>query len=640
MSYIHNMISIPVTEFEKWPIAENLELNDSQYKAVQLALTNQFSVIQGPPGTGKTYVGLKIASILIENLKQKQMLVVCYTNHALDQFLEGLIPFTQNIVRVGNRSKNESLNKFNLSKIRRPQRHCYGLRIELRQAIDDLKRKTHNLDILSKNECIINDVDCIVFPDYFREKCQKLPYTKLVYWLLEIDENEVKNLNIDVISKLMAGNEYDMEEVIDDNTDEINELFNPYREDDNLMQEIGDLFEKCHITTDLEYSISKTGLYNTLKTLQKEIDKADNEQVVLALSYEYNNILLLYKKLTEYLHDFANGKIGNIKDVRGILARKVFNCSKEEKWSLYRFFLNKIKAKIQHDITILTKEIRSLRSNLDELRHIEDLEVLQTAHVIGMTTTCAARLQSSLKRLKIPLVIIEEAAEVPESHIIISLTEHCQHLILIGDHLQLKPSTSAFKLAKHFNLDISLFERMINNNMHCVQLNVQHRMRPEIASLICPNIYKELQNHESVLYFPKVVGVVNSLFFIKHNVFEDKMSNEDTKRNSFEAALIIRLCRYLCLQGYETEKITILTTYLGQMFLIKNNMKGDKILEGVKVTVVDNFQGEENDIILLSLVRSNEESNIGFLKTKNRVCVALSRAKIGKFINFALILIK
>ena len=49
----------------------------------------------------------------------------------------------------------------------------------------------------------------------------------------------------------------------------------------------------------------------------------------------------------------------------------------------------------------------------------------------------------------------------------------------------------------------------------------------------------------------------------------------------------------------------------------------------VRLTTVDNFQGEENDIILLSLVRSNKEGKIGFLKTENRVCVALSRAKVG-----------
>jgi hypothetical protein len=50
------------------------------------------------------------------------------------------------------------------------------------------------------------------------------------------------------------------------------------------------------------------------------------------------------------------------------------------------------------------------------------------------------------------------------------------------------------------------------------------------------------------------------------------------------------------------------------------------------MTVVDNFQGEESDIILLSLVRSNENANIGFLKIENRVCVALSRARKGMYI--------
>ena len=61
-----------------------------------------------------------------------------------------------------------------------------------------------------------------------------------------------------------------------------------------------------------------------------------------------------------------------------------------------------------------------------------------------------------------------------------------------------------------------------------------------------------------------------------------------------------------------------------------------RMSEGVAVSTVDNFQGEENDIILLSLVRSNQEESIGFLSTENRVCVALSRARhalycIGNF---------
>ena len=67
------------------------------------------------------------------------------------------------------------------------------------------------------------------------------------------------------------------------------------------------------------------------------------------------------------------------------------------------------------------------------------------------------------------------------------------------------------------------------------------------------------------------------------------------------------------------------------LYVTFQKQRESHLLKGVRTTVVDNFQGEESDI-LLSLVRSNEEGNIGFLKTENRVCVALSRARHGLYI--------
>ena len=78
-------------------------------------------------------------------------------------------------------------------------------------------------------------------------------------------------------------------------------------------------------------------------------------------------------------------------------------------------------------------------------------------------------------------------------------------------------------------------------------------------------------------------------------------------------------------------QITVLTMYTGLMFLLRRLMP-KSLYEGVRVTPVDNFQGEENDIILLSLVRSNELGRIGFLQIHNRVCVALSRARKGLYV--------
>lgn len=57
-----------------------------------------------------------------------------------------------------------------------------------------------------------------------------------------------------------------------------------------------------------------------------------------------------------------------------------------------------------------------------------------------------------------------------------------------------------------------------------------------------------------------------------------------------------------------------------------------RYIQDVRACVVDEYQGEENDIIILSLVRSNQGGNVGFLKIGNRICVALSRARIGLYV--------
>lgn len=93
-----------------------MKLNEGQVDALKHALTRKFSVIQGPPGCGKTFVGLQIIATLLMNT-DSQVLVVCYTNHALDQFLTGLMRYTDSIVRVGNQSKNEILDRFNLKQL-------------------------------------------------------------------------------------------------------------------------------------------------------------------------------------------------------------------------------------------------------------------------------------------------------------------------------------------------------------------------------------------------------------------------------------------------------------------------------------------------------------------------------------------
>jgi len=116
----------------KWPsIKESQEdeeeeyvdttMDQSQLDAFKRALSKNFALIQGPPGTGKTFVGLKVVRALLDNKEVRErsgssgpILVICYTNHALDQFLEGVLSFEKNLVRIGSRSKSTLLAEYNL----------------------------------------------------------------------------------------------------------------------------------------------------------------------------------------------------------------------------------------------------------------------------------------------------------------------------------------------------------------------------------------------------------------------------------------------------------------------------------------------------------------------------------------------
>uniref|UniRef100_A0A2C9K677 NFX1-type zinc finger-containing protein 1 n=1 Tax=Biomphalaria glabrata TaxID=6526 RepID=A0A2C9K677_BIOGL len=129
---IYNLSSLTLQEcdvnvqflvYDRWPDESKMCLNESQKRAAMLALTKEVAVIQGPPGTGKTYVGLKVVETLLKNKKvefktsglsfDSPILVVCYTNHALDQFLDGIVKFCpESITRIGGGCKSEKLTKF------------------------------------------------------------------------------------------------------------------------------------------------------------------------------------------------------------------------------------------------------------------------------------------------------------------------------------------------------------------------------------------------------------------------------------------------------------------------------------------------------------------------------------------------
>ncbi|RWR99588.1 NFX1-type zinc finger-containing protein 1-like protein, partial [Dinothrombium tinctorium] len=133
-----------------WPSFDDLNLDESQFEALRGALTRRLAIIQGPPGTGKTFVGLRIVQTLLKNSHywnqtDSPILIVCYTNHALDQFLEGMLPFCDSIIRIGGRCQSEALQEKCLN-YTRELRRCERLTPDyLHHGIRDCKTDLYTL---------------------------------------------------------------------------------------------------------------------------------------------------------------------------------------------------------------------------------------------------------------------------------------------------------------------------------------------------------------------------------------------------------------------------------------------------------------------------------------------------------------
>ena len=240
-----------------------------------------------------------------------------------------------------------------------------------------------------------------------------------------------------------------------------------------------------------------------------------------------------------------------------------------------------------------SKNVKKLYTKLEHVRREVDRCVLEHTYVIGMTTTGAARYQRILNLVKPKIVIIEEAAEILVSHIVSALNAGTQHLVLIGDHKQLRPKPNVYNLSKKYRLDVSLFERLILNNHPHVTLTIQHRMRPEIAQLVKPHIYDILLNHSSVENYPNIRGVNTNLYFISHDKPEHTVTHLLSHSNDHVAKYLVAFCQYLLQQNYAPNQITILVTYSGQL-LTKRELMPKRSFNGVWLSTVDNFQGEEN----------------------------------------------
>ena len=294
---------------------------------------------------------------------------------------------------------------------------------------------------------------------------------------------------------------------------------------------------------------------------------------------------------------------------------------------------------------------------LDLINKIKELEVLEIirdqnqrrnqliksySKIIALTCTYAAMNRKYFLDLNFTYstLIMEESAQILdiESFIPLTLQKNILNLkrfIMLGDPNQLPPIVKGNIFRTFSNFDNSLFTRLIKNKVNYIYLDQQGRGRKEIVDIYRWKypLLKDIQLNIKENNF----GFLYNIQFINVNEFEGKgeiLNSDYSYFNLAEAEFSIAIFMFMCLIGYNPNKISIITSYNGQKNLIKEiylkKCSWHKIFSGIKkICTIDKYQGQQNDYIILSLVRNID---IGYLRDIRRLIVSLSRARLGLYI--------
>ncbi|KAL8483086.1 hypothetical protein ACS0TY_025947 [Phlomoides rotata] len=290
--------------------------------------------------------------------------------------------------------------------------------------------------------------------------------------------------------------------------------------------------------------------------------------------------------------------------------------------------------------------LRSLRASLDKLgfpnvasRNFTMEFCLQKASLIFCTISSSYKLHT-VDMDPFQFLVIDEAAQVKECETSIALQiRDVRHAILVGDEKQL-PATISSKLSEDAGFGRSLFERLSSLGHSKHLLNVQYRMHPEISRFPNSKFYRN-----QILDAPNVQCESYKRCYLQGSMFgpfsfinvrggrEELDEVGHSRRNMVEVSVTLKLVQKLFEAWSGTEEklsIGLISPYAAQVAAIREKLqhKYDNFERfTVKVKSIDGFQGGEEDIIIISTVRSHKGGSIGFLSSPQRTNVALTRAR-------------
>lgn len=267
---------------------------------------------------------------------------------------------------------------------------------------------------------------------------------------------------------------------------------------------------------------------------------------------------------------------------------------------------------------LLFKEVKNIRTEIKKLRAYNEDKLFETSDVI--LGTPIGLYDAGIQRLKFDTLIIDEAGQCiePLAWCIFPLASN---IVLAGDHWQLPPTVLSNEAAI-LGLNNSILEVAVNVVSEVALLNTQYRMRESIAGFPSEYFYKGLLQTAKHL---NNIGV--HLTFIDtagsgYNESQDKDGISLQNDGELSVAKILIESEQLNLS-----KTAFISPYSAQAFKAKESLPKE-----IRISTIDSFQGQEEETIILSLVRSNDDGEIGFLKDYRRMNVAITRAKEKLFI--------
>jgi len=271
---------------------------------------------------------------------------------------------------------------------------------------------------------------------------------------------------------------------------------------------------------------------------------------------------------------------------------------------------------------LIFQEARQINREARELESYLIQKVLDDAQVIACTLIGSS--SDDLAGRRFSTVVIDEAGQGIEPAVWVPILR-AERVVMAGDPFQLPPTVKSQEAAAK-GLAVTLLEKAIKRLPDVALLNVQYRMHTSIMAFSNRKFYKdELTAHESVAGRTLSNSIPLEFIDTAGCGFEEQAGEEGESRcNPEEITILRKHFDQLKTEIPESWNAAIISPYRAQVELLQREFAG---VEEVAVNTIDSFQGQERDVVYLSLVRSNEKGEIGFLRDYRRMNVAMTRAR-------------